>query len=94
VAQALAASHGFQLLISYTDTGFQPASATIKKGQTIRFTNNSSGQLQIVADGKTPLPAASSEVSGQFWEFTFTDSGTWQYENTLNPKYSGMIRVQ
>lgn len=34
----------FAALISYTDSGFEPKSVTIKKGETVRFVNNSSSE--------------------------------------------------
>src|SRR6185312_8803915 len=40
-------SHPFQHLVSYTNTGFAPSSLTITVGDTVRFTNNSTGELWV-----------------------------------------------
>jgi plastocyanin len=108
VQAQLAASHGFQMLVSYTNQGFQPTSATIKKGDTIRFTNNSSHDLWIAASGTsanpvypgssdcgaTALDTCKSLKPGDFWEFTFTKSGTWGYQNNLQKNDIGTVQVK
>jgi len=30
----------------------------------------------------------------EFWEFTFTEAGTWSFHNTLNKTHAGTVRVQ
>jgi plastocyanin len=105
----LAASHGFQYLVSYTDGGFEPSTLTIKKGETVRFTNNSDEDLWVAATGAsgTIYPAGSGNECGQsafdscvvlhhgdFWEFTFTQAGTWSYQNNRDTKMTGTIIVK
>ena len=99
---------GFQLLISYGASGFQPRTATVHAGDVVRFTNNSNGALWIasLAFGSSKLyPGAStcgtSELDsceplqpGQYWEFTFTQQGTWELVNNLDKSNSGTITVQ
>ncbi len=107
--QVLATSHGFQALVSYTDRGFEPASASIKKGDTIRFTNNSSQDLWISAAGTAAgkvYPGTGNDCGAsafdsclvlkphEFWEFTFTLAGTWSYRNNLNPNDTGVVKVK
>lgn len=36
--------------VSYTDQGFSPASVTIANGQTVTWTNNSTGMLWVASD--------------------------------------------
>ena len=105
-AATLQKSKGFQLLVSYTDYGFQPAVASIKKGDTVRFTNNSSGALWVVAYSHVLYPKATGSCGasafdscreigrGEFWEFTFTKAGTWPYQNKLDPQKSGSVKVK
>ena len=62
------AQHGFQYLVSYTDSGFVPSTISVNKGETIRFTNNASGTLRISLAG--------SLARGAYLEYTFTKSGT------------------
>ena len=100
----LKASKGFQALVSYTDTGFEPTELTIKEGETIRFTNNSSDKLWVAASGKTIYPAGGGCASSAFdscaafepmdyWEFTFSQSGEWDFVNNIDKTKGGVVRV-
>lgn len=102
----LAASKGFQTLVSYTDQGFEPGEVTITKGQTIRFTNNSSSDVWIAATGDTLYPRGATGCGSSaldscapfapqdFWEFTFEKKGEWGIVNNLNKTKSGVVRVE
>jgi plastocyanin len=108
IEAALAKSDGFEMFVSYTDRGFEPMSTTIKKGDTVRFTNNSSRKLWIAAssEGGVKLYPGTSECGTsafgtceplepqEFWEFTFTEAGTWKYHNSLNKSDAATVRVQ
>lgn len=108
IAAQLAKSHGFQMIVSYTDRGFEPPSTSIKAGETVRFTNNSSHTLWIAAvgtEGHSIYPGTSDCGATafdtcralkplEFWEFTFTQSGTWGYQNNLNKNDTATIRVK
>lgn len=67
------AQHGFQYLVQYTASGFHPSSLTIKKGETIRFTNTSAATLQLAFSGTQQTPVA----HGAYLEHTFTAAGTY-----------------
>ncbi len=102
------ASKGFNALISFTDNGFEPANITIKKGQTIRFTNNSSKDMWIAAGGdggnvypdtgegcgESALDTCGPLAPNEIWELTFDYSGTWSYRNNSNREFTGVIRVE
>jgi len=101
VVAQLQKSHGFQYLISITDDGFQPAVQTIKKGETIRWTNNSSHQVSINGTGN-PTPADCTDVMfdtctplihNAFYEHTFTTTGTVHYSDMLNAQHTGTIQI-
>lgn len=109
VQAQLAASHGFQYLVSYTGSGFQPKTLTVKKDETVRFTNNSSENLWVAANGSSGAvyPAGSTNECGQsafdscmtigkgeFWEFTFNTAGTWSYKNNQDASRTGVIVVE
>jgi len=101
-------SKGFQALVSYTDRGFEPADVTLQKGEAVRFTNNSRGDLWVAATGTSgPVYPSSGNECGQsafdsclslkpneFWEFTFDVAGTWSYADNLHKDKTGIIRVQ
>jgi plastocyanin len=108
VLAQLEKSRGFEVLISYTDNGFEPSEATIRQGESVRFTNNSSYELWVAAEGAdgAPLYPGTSECGGSpldsckvlkprdFWEFTFVASGSWLFKNNLDKEKSGVVRVE
>src|SRR3989344_7991115 len=49
-ADYVTAQKGFQYLVSYSDDGFIPSVLTVKKGETHRFTNNSSVSAMLSVD--------------------------------------------
>jgi len=102
-------AHGFQLLVSYTDRGFEPRTATIRSGDTVRFTNNSHEQLWVAAAtnssgalypsiqngcGSSALDSCKALNPGEYWEFTFGATGSWSYDNNLDTDRSGTINVR
>jgi plastocyanin len=99
----------FQLVVSYVNSGFEPATSTVQVGDTVRFTNNSTGQLWVASappgsgeqyPGTSPCGGASALDScgafqpGQFWEFTFTQTGTWEFVNNFDKSETAVITVQ
>lgn len=109
VKAQLAASKGFQVLVSYTDGGFEPNVVTIKKGDTIRFTNNSREDLWVAATGasgavypagtggecgQSAFDGCRSISRGEFWEFTFNVAGTWSYQDNRDTKMTGVVQVE
>jgi plastocyanin len=106
-AQSAEAAQSFEFVISYTDKGFEPLSATVQVGDTVRFTNNSSSEVWVAASSTAEDPAYPGNSGcggsgfdscapiepGQFWDFTFTQSGAWMYQNNLNKNNTGVIDV-
>ena len=104
----LAASTGFQFLLSYTDSGFEPKEIKIKPGETVRFVNNSSRDLWIATlatNGKiyphTKGICGSSDLDScqpfppqDFWEFTFDVVGEWGVVNNLDKTRTSLVRVK
>jgi len=97
----------FQYLVSYTDGGFQPTTLTVKKGDVVRFTNNSSQSLWVASVGEgsdqvypgasscgsSPFDSCEALNPGDFWEFTFDQPGTWEFQNNLDKTKSGTLTV-
>lgn len=108
VAAKLEKGNGFAALVSYTDRGFEPSTATIRVGESVRFTNNSSRELWIASSGeKVAVYPRSAESCGSseldscepfspqdFWEFTFSRGGTFEVVNNLDKSTSGFITVE
>ncbi len=102
-------SAGFRVLVSYTDHGFEPSTATIKKGETVRFTNNSNREVWVSATdtvtggvypgsgndcGQSVFDSCQTLAPGEFWEFTFDQSGIWGYQNHNTVTDSGAVIVK
>ena len=79
----------------------------IKKGDTVRFTNNSTGDLWIAAVGPDPLyPAVQNGCGssaldscrtlapGEYWEFTFAEKGDWHFVNNVDKSKTGVVHVK
>lgn len=101
-------SDGFQHLVSYTDGGFEPAHLTMKRGEVVRFTNNSSNDLWIAPDGsnvqiypKSGSACGSSALDScepftpqDFWEFSFDVAGAWHVVNNLDKAKGASVTVE
>ena len=103
----------FDALISYTTNGFEPASVTVKKGDTVRFVNNATSDtwpasarhpthtvypgsdIQKCGTGSqaTIFDACRGLKPGEFWEFTFNDTGEWAYHNHMDSSKFGKVIV-
>ena len=80
------AQKGFQYLVSYTVNGFVPASLSVKRGETVRFTNNTSALLQLAIIGaQAPILDR-----GEYFEYTFATSGSFDFSDGVN---SGTVTV-
>ena len=85
--------------VNYTEDGFQPKTITIKKGQTVTWTNKDSDELWVASNPHpthTDYPGfdeLKSIPTGQTYSFTFTKVGNWGYHNHLNPSQKGVVVV-
>ncbi len=78
---------GFQYLVSYTGQGFTPKTLSVKKGETVRFTNNTSAPRQLTLAGAQP-PILDR---GEYFEYTLDKVGTFTYSDGTN---TGSVTVQ
>ena len=86
-------------IIRRTTTGFEPATVTIRQGDTVTFINDSTKpdwpasnvhpthQIYSEFDPKRPLAA------GESWSFTFTKVGEWKFHDHLQANVTGLIIV-
>lgn len=88
-----------EIIISYTDSGFDPANVSVKAGTTVTFKNESSGVMWI-ASAIHPthqlLPEFNQleEVSnGGEYSFVFDGVGTWKFHNHRSPSITGAVTV-
>lgn len=87
------------IVVSYTDTGYQPKEITVKKGTKVTFVNESVGNMWT-ASGVHPthqlLPGfdeLKSVAKGGKYEYTFAKVGTWKYHNHMKPTDGGIVIV-
>lgn len=96
--------------ITYTDDGFSPATLAMKKGETVRFKNESSGMMWVASaihpthslyPEKTSTDCLGSSFdqcraggNGEVWEFTFNETGTWKYHNHIRASKTGEVVVE
>lgn len=86
--------------VIHTTAGFSPNSMTIKKDETVTFTNQSDDLMWVASaphPQHTDYPAFDEKQSvprGGIYTFTFDKAGTWKYHNHLNPTRYGTIIVE
>ena len=98
----------YDVTITYAD-GFNPRDIAIKKGQRVRFLNDSEEETWP-ASGVHPTHTLYPEKQstdclgssfdscvglkqGEFFDFTFNYIGEWRYHDHLHPYHSGAITV-
>lgn len=94
-----ATSEADAVTITYTDSGFSPASLTVKAGTTVKVVNESSNPLQFSSDNhpthteQTELNLSTTEPGGST-TFTPTKVGTWGFHNHMNAGDMGTLTVE
>ena len=95
------------VVISYTDSGFSPANVTIKKGDTIKYVNNSSKEMwpaSAMHPSHNAYPETGGCIGSKFdacariktgatYSFTFNQVGSWGYHDHISPNFFGKITV-
>ena len=86
--------------VKMAGSAFDPASLTIKKGDTVKFVNTAS---KAIWPASAPHPTHTDYpefdpkqgiAAGSSWSFVFTKTGTWKYHDHLNPAARGTITVE
>ncbi len=96
-------------VITYTDAGFNPSSVTIKKGQVVRWMNNSGASVWPASavhptHGLYPQKSSSDCLGSSFdacrglakgesWDFIFNLVGDWKFHDHLNVSKTGVVKV-
>mgnify|MGYP000887866211 CR=1 FL=1 len=87
-----------RVAISFTNSGFEPTSVTVKKGTVITVTNNSSEDVQFSSD-EHPSHRDNTEMNlpvlspGESDSYTANTVGTWGFHDHLNDEMTGTITV-
>lgn len=75
--------------ISIQNFAFTPATLNIKVGTTVTWTNNDPFPHQIKSDSFN----SSSLTTGGTFQFTFSNTGTYNYSCAIHPSMRGQINV-
>ena len=88
-----------EILIS--EEGFDPETFIIDVGDTVRWTNDGNSPHHIASDPypeATDLPGLNSGEEplgpGAYYEYTFTEPGTYGFHDQLDPLVNGEIIVE
>lgn len=94
--------------VTFSDSGYAPATVTIKKGVTVTFVNasaRSTWPASAFHPTHTVYPTTGGCLgsmfdacrglgNGESWTFTFDQAGSWKYHDHLNPSFRGTIEVK
>lgn len=88
-----------QPIIRATDSGFSPATLTVKSGDTVTVTNDSNQTVDFASDSHpthtlNPFLNIGNIEPGQSKTATIPRAGTFGYHNHLNPAMKGTIVAQ
>lgn len=79
--------------VSISNFAFNPASLTIKQGDTVTWTNQDSAPHTVTSDSGNEL-ASTKLASGQTYSHTFNTLGTFDYHCSIHTMMKGKIIVQ
>lgn len=77
--------------VSIINGAFNPASITIKVGDTVTWTNNDADHDHTVSGNGF---SSGNLKHGATFSFTFTSAGTFAYSDGLHPRMKGKVVVQ
>ncbi|HXH26415.1 MAG TPA: cupredoxin domain-containing protein [Candidatus Acidoferrum sp.] len=85
--------------ITYTSNGFEPASTTVKSGDTVAIKNTSDENMQFESN---PHPVHTDDTDlnvglvtpGQTKTFTVTKKGSFGFHNHLDPSDTARITIE
>ncbi|MBY0376670.1 cupredoxin family copper-binding protein, partial [Patescibacteria group bacterium] len=77
--------------VSISNFAFSPSSITIKKGDTVIWTNKDSAPHTVT--GNTGGPSSDTLNKGQSYSFTFNTTGTFPYYCKIHPSMTANVTV-
>lgn len=92
-------SSGQTHVVVHTQDGFVPAQLTIRRGDTVKFTNQHEEPMWPASDPHplhTAYPTLDSLKgvgTGESYSFTFDRAGLWRYHDHLEPQHTGMVTL-
>jgi plastocyanin len=86
------ASSGNEAKINISNFAFDPATITIKVGETVTWTNQDSAAHTVVADDNSWK--SDNLEKGASFSRTFDTAGTFTYKCSIHPTMTGTVTVQ
>lgn len=86
--------------VKYQSAGFNPQTITVRRGQSVRFLNESSGTMFVAAarspnsNDLTEFNQGRSVGKGGYYDFTFNIKGVFVYYNQNDRTKTGVIVVE
>ncbi|MFI5270652.1 MAG: cupredoxin domain-containing protein [Candidatus Saccharimonadales bacterium] len=87
--------------VSITDSGFVPATVTIKVGQAVVWTNDAVTSHFVISDDPVPLKAGEPQPNsvqsikpGDTYSYVFNQAGSYGYHDTIDPSFQGTVVVK
>ena len=77
--------------ITITNSSFNPSMLTIKAGTTVTWINKANGTMDVTSDNG--IFSSGNLSTGQSFNYTFDNTGTFQYHSSINPSMTGQILV-
>ena len=91
----------FAATVTYSDSGFSPATVSVKVGDTVRFVNTTTREMEVASNPHpihtdyTAFDQGKTSFDKQnIFEFTFTKTGHWKYHNHEAPRNQGVVIVE
>jgi len=87
-------------VVAYTKSGFSPQVLRIKKGESVTFSNMTTGGLWVASDphpahtNLSSFNALKAVMQGGTYTYTFTQIGSWSYHNHADASMKGTIIVE
>lgn len=79
--------------VSIEGFAFSPGSITVKKGTTVTWTNNDSVAHTVTESDDKNGPDSSTLQPGKTYEFTYAQTGTFNYKCSIHPDMTGTVIV-
>ena len=79
--------------VTINNFAFSPSNITVKKGETVTWTNKDTVPHTVIENDSQPGPSSNTLNSGEKYSFTFTAAGTFQYHCSIHPDMKGTVVV-
>lgn len=80
-------------VVKISDFAFTPANITVKKGDTVTWSNEDNVAHKIVESDDRDGPSSDELQKGDTYTFTFNDVGTFKYKCSIHPSMTGTVTV-